>query len=416
MKCSLHERRPFLASAVLLALATAATAQEPAGQIRRVVLRVSEPAGIRRFGYPVSAVIPLPEAIRKTDRFRMLDGGKPVTAQFQPPEDDHRGFPAVLVDFNASPAPLESREYILEYGPDVAPGPKPQGGMRVERKDDEFRIIHSADLEFVVPADLRGLLARVRTSKMDYLRAGSAGLVLLGKDGNEFRLDGPGSKGQVVKEGPLAITLRFECKTALRDGKSVPSVVDLDFVSSKSWVKVTWKVDFPKGTGATLGADLNLNVDGEPNLVDFGADSTVYAQLRKGQSALLRQNPGDYLLRKIPAWEVLTGPTEGRLSPYVVATKSRFRSSGLGGTALDEHAEGWAHVMDKTRCTAVAMEHFFGGSEIRVDSDGRLCLSAGTGGKLSFWLHFVPMPVHVGAATSPQAMQAPLQVEIKKKP
>ena len=30
---------------------------------------------------------------------------------------------------------------------------------------------------------------------------------------------------------------------------------------------------------------------------------------------------------------------------------------------------------------------------------------------LHFWLHFVTMPVQVGAATSPQAMQNPLRVE-----
>jgi hypothetical protein len=33
--------------------------------------------------------------------------------------------------------------------------------------------------------------------------------------------------------------------------------------------------------------------------------------------------------------------------------------------------------------------------------------------RLAFWLHFVGMPVQVGAATSPQAMLAPLQVEVR---
>jgi hypothetical protein len=311
---------------------------------------------------------------------------------------------------------LESREYVLEYGPDVTPGPKPRGGLRVEQKDGEFRVINSADLQFVVPADLLGLLARVQSAKTDYVSPGSTGLVIRDKDGKQFRVGGLDTKGQVVKEGPLAVTLRFECKTTLQHGRSLRSVVEVDFVSSKSWVKVTWKANFAKNTGAYPSADLKLSLDGEPTLVDFGADSSVYAQLRKGESGLLRQNPSDYLLRKIPAWEVLTGPTEGRLSPYVVAANDRFRSSGFGGTVSDNRAEGWAHLMDRKRCTAVAMEHFFGGSEIRVDSDGRVRLSGGTGERLSFWLHFVPMPVHVGAATSPQAMLAPLQVEVRKKP
>ena len=30
---------------------------------------------------------------------------------------------------------------------------------------------------------------------------------------------------------------------------------------------------------------------------------------------------------------------------------------------------------------------------------------------LRFWLHFVSMPVQVGAATSPQSMQSPLVID-----
>ena len=36
--------------------------------------------------------------------------------------------------------------------------------------------------------------------------------------------------------------------------------------------------------------------------------------------------------------------------------------------------------------------------------------------KITFWLHFVGMPVHVGAATSPQAMLAPLRVTVSDRP
>jgi hypothetical protein len=79
--------------------------------------------------------------------------------------------------------------------------------------------------------------------------------------------------------------------------------------------------------------------------------------------------------------------------------------------------------MDRQRCTAVAVEGFAAPgqeAELAVDADGRLQVwrtfargdtpvPAGPK-RLSFWLHFVGMPVHVGAATSPQAMLAPLRV------
>jgi hypothetical protein len=76
--------------------------------------------------------------------------------------------------------------------------------------------------------------------------------------------------------------------------------------------------------------------------------------------------------------------------------------------------------MDRERCTAVAVAEFAAGpgAEIAADADGRLRLwrsfAPGAGPKrLAFWLHFVGMPVQVGAATSPQAMLAPLRVEVR---
>jgi hypothetical protein len=171
-------------------------------------------------------------------------------------------------------------------------------------------------------------------------------------------------------------------------------------------VQVTWIVDDPSGFIAGLGADLNLNVQGEPTLVDLGAGSLVYAALKNGQAAALKSGPAS-------TWETLLGPV-GSLKPYVVAGRDAPK------------AEGWAHVMDRQRCTAVAVADFAAvgqEGEIAVDADGRLQLwkhftssgappAPGTK-KITFWLHFVGMPVHVGAVTSPQAMLAPLQVSVR---
>jgi hypothetical protein len=83
--------------------------------------------------------------------------------------------------------------------------------------------------------------------------------------------------------------------------------------------------------------------------------------------------------------------------------------------------------MDKQRCTAVAVEGFAEAgqeAELAVDAEGRLRIGrkfapsekrAGRRPKrLSMWLHFVNMPVQVGAATSPQAMGSPLRVEVQR--
>ncbi len=85
-------------------------------------------------------------------------------------------------------------------------------------------------------------------------------------------------------------------------------------------------------------------------------------------------------------------------------------------------AEGWAHVMDRTRCTALAVADFGRRARDRIEvlADGRVRIwrefapggevPSGRAKSLTFWFHFVGMPVQVGAATSPQAMLAPLKV------
>jgi hypothetical protein len=83
--------------------------------------------------------------------------------------------------------------------------------------------------------------------------------------------------------------------------------------------------------------------------------------------------------------------------------------------------------MDKERCTAVALADFAADKQrsiISANADGLLQIgrtfapqgeAAPRGRKqLRFWLHFVGMPVHVGALTSPQAMLAPLRVEVQE--
>jgi hypothetical protein len=409
--------------AALAAAWASAGAPRPAEGTRRLEVVVQETAGIRRFGYPVSAVLTLAEPVQSTDSFRLLEQGKLVPAQFRPHGDTSRGVRQVSLDFNVSHAPLETRTYTVEYG--GQPPSPPRGGLEVHAEDGpggrQFRVAHSPSFQFVVPADLLGLLRGVRADKGDYLRPGSAGLVIRYKDHIHYRVGGFGPDGvptraRVVKSGPLAAALRFEGTEALRGERSVASVVDMEFPRSKSWVKVAWTVEDQSGLVAGLGADLNLNVQGEPTLVDFGAGSGVYAHLRKGQRAVLRAGSLDARpAPSTPAWQTLLGPAES-LAPFVVAPP------GQGPPA-----EGWAHVMDRQRCTAVAVAGFADRgqeADITVDADGRLRLwkhfardgaPVPAGPKtLVFWLHFVSMPVQVGALTSPQAMLAPLRVQVRR--
>jgi hypothetical protein len=404
------------AAATLLFLTTTIPADEPQSKVQRINLTVSETTGIRRFGYPVNVILPLPEPVNGVDDFRLLAGDKPVTAQFRPHGDTSKGIHSVSLDFNSSVGSLKREEYVVEYGSGIAT-PKPQLGLRVDTTEKEFRVIHASDLEFRVSRNSAALLTDVRAGKIRYLHTGSKGLMARTKTGETIDLFGL-QESKVIKKGPLSVTLRFK---SFRDGTPhrFPSAMNIEFPISKSWVRFDWTVEDRLGEIVALGAEWNLMILGEPTLVDFGAGSSVYGQLRRGETMRLRQNPAERADSE-PRWETFLG-TGRDLKPFVVSPGST--------TPPERDAEGWAHVMDRERCTAVAVADFAAskeGAEITVEADGRLRLWRHFGKEkfgspkgpkqLTFWLHFVGMPVHVGAATSPQAMLAPLKVDIAKKP
>jgi hypothetical protein len=326
-------------------------------QIARFTVR--ETAGLRRFSFPVrvsikAAAIPL----------QLLDSGKPVPAQFTPMGDGMTD-----VDFNASLGPLESREYRVDRASAASPAAK---GVTVEQADHVITVRHG--LQFEVPDDLRGFLNQAGTDQLRYLRSGSQGLML-----NDRPL--PGGKAKITKRGPLVGAIRFE---------SGRSVVEMDFPRSKSWVEVRWTADDPQVS--SMAVDLNLLIEGSPTLVDFGASDTVYAALKPGQRFALSAGPPS-------TWFVHLDD-----EPYATGK---------------DRAEGWAHVMDKQRATAIAVADFDGLSrdriEISADGHTRIRRDFTGAGQRSrhFWIHFVPMPVQLGAATSPQAMQSPLAVQLQ---
>lgn len=358
----------------------------------RWALAVKETAGIRRFSYPVTAIVNLDQADVDTASFRLLENGKPVNAQFR----IMAGTRNLHVDFTASNAPLETRNYVVEYDADRRTPPSTRG-LRVLQESDTVRIAHPSDLEFVVPRNLVGLLRQARTKRNEYVRAESAGLKLRCNNASEIPLtglnrDGTSATIKTVKDGPQCVLLRMESDEKLPGGRRANSMVELEFPLSKSWVCVSWSIKDAGNVVSGLGVDLNLNVTGDSTLIDFGADALVYARLRKGEAAALKQENN--------RWGTLLGRTNA-LTPFVVAATA------------PAYAQGWAHVMDAQRCTALAVDEFRSGGEISIHADGRVQIWRTNARSLRVWLHFVGMPVHVGAATSPQAMLAPLSVEVQ---
>jgi hypothetical protein len=361
-------------------------------QAEQITFDVTEPAGIRRFGYPVEATLTFPAAVPKATGFRLLHEGKPIGAQFTLSDNRRR----VEVDYSVSLGPHERHRFVLEYGPEIITLPL-GNGMRLEKSESAYHVHGGGGYEYVVPNNLHGLLKFVRGAKSDYLRADSVGLVVEGEGGKLIEPAGF-FPPKVLKSGPHTFQLRFDGRFDLPKKNKAASAIVLTFPITKSWVRVDWTLAASSNDGvANLIADLNLNIQGEPALIDFGAKSQVYTPLKKGESAQLLAYFGGKRDRPTPLW--------------IVATGREPRSQYAVGAGL---AEGWAHVMDRERCTAAAISGFRNGA-ITVDADGRLRLAVAAGSattqQFTFWLHFVPMPYHVGAATSPQSMQSPLKVE-----
>jgi hypothetical protein len=397
-----------------LALAGSRTQLYAEAPVQTLSFRLKETAGLRRFGYPVHTLLPVSP---DSGSFRLEQGGKPVPAQFRAVvgPGDRR---AIALDFNASLAPLQSLVYSVQLGGGVAAGPEPKQGMSVTHLDGLFRVANGSVLAFLVPDTLSGFLKSVQNGRLEFIRQEqpSAGLYLQAR-APDVTVPLGTMKATVTRQGPIAVGLRFEGTESLPGGKPVRSVVDLTFPNSKSWVEARWSVDDPEGLVALMGIDLRLLVEGAPTLVDLGAGNTVYGQVRGDEAMVLQagRSPGEP--DPGAAWEVL------KVTPKAATGSDALFASATSRTAAP--AEGWAHVIDRSRCTAFSVAEFGKarhdaltiGADGRSKAERRYCRVGGEakpapGRKsLRFWLHFFTTPVQVGAATSPQAMLAPLEVE-----
>ncbi|HVA46327.1 MAG TPA: hypothetical protein VNH11_08135 [Pirellulales bacterium] len=386
--------------------------------VEALQLEVGETAGIRRFGYPIALTLPELPLDPASARFRLCDGDKRVPAQFRR-EQTPGGAALWWLDFNVSLMPNEVRTLTLEYGPDVAADAEPRG-LELKQTPDGFVIRNGAHLTWTVGRDLLGLLKSVDAGELRHLRPEGVRLEIEGANGVLCEMRDETVSQRVIRSGPLAVAVRYEFTPNAGPFAEMKSTVDLTFPVSKSWVQVDWQIDDPRHAVRSARAEIAQNLgpptDQEPTLIDFGASSLVYLSLEKTTAGKLhaRMAAPDSKAPRRQSWEVLRGAPD-RLEPFV--TRSPMPQSG--------DAEGWAHIMDRHRCLALAVDQFGrdGDDSIEIAAEGHTSLVRrfATGGaglptsqRFRFWLHFVGFPPHLTAATSPQSMLSPLVVRISK--
>ena len=116
-------------------------------------------------------------------------------------------------------------------------------------------------------------------------------------------------------------------------------------------------------------------------------------------------------------WRILRGPAD-RMTPFALAPAEKDQLTAA------RRPEGWAHIMDRRRCLALAVDDFAKSADERLtlNANGDISLrrefstrpgapSRGTR-RFRFWLHFVFFPPQQSAATSPRMMQTPPEVKV----
>ena len=395
-------------------LSTPVSAQEA----NRIVLRVQEPIGVQRDAVPVHTLLNLKRPVNVRTPFRLLRNGKPLAAQFRPhhlPQTTATG-PAksgktdrFWLDFLARSEPNQVVQYVVEFGDRVVPSPERMRGHKLTVSNDAFVVTHAPYIAWTVPRDLQGLLRSVNFSPAEHLKPDSLGLRLRDRDGRTHQLAGRDVSSRVIRQGRMTVALRFE-NTDHRPGLAdVDWTVDLVFPGPVSWVDVHLKISDPNHRVSAAGLQLNLNLDpptaARRTLVELGAGRTVYRALTGKGRVELRADAR----RTDGSWRVLRGH-DGVLRPFVVASPQ------------SPVAEGWAHVMDRQRCLAIAFDTFgqAAAERLAIGAAGSVTASktwpssrraAADSKEWRFWLHFVHFPPQQSASTDPYMMRHPLRVD-----
>ena len=379
----------------------------------RLKVEVRETGGWSRPIYPCTLTLDRPTSPAPL-RFRLIDeSSRPIVVQA---DAEVRGkITRWWLAFPVSLKPHQRRVLTLELGPDVTPGPRRSRGHVLEVSGKQLRIVNAPYLVWTLPTRVGPFLQSLEFGDQEHLAGPTARLVIKTRSGRTVSLGGPDAPSwKPVRRGPLAVTLSGEQSVVVKGSDKVGSRVELDFPVSRSWVRMDWQLDDPGNQVSEIILDVKLNLDaptaGEPNLVDFGAGTWVYARLASGQVASLqaKRSTGDRVDGATPC-SVLKG-TARASEAFVVSDPRRPTRS-----------EGWVHLMDRKRCLALAVDSF--GHEqfeaIETTAEGNVRVrrvfsrrKVRTGKSLRAWMHFVGFPPQQSAATSPRHMQTPPAIRI----
>lgn len=388
-------RMAMVTAGICTGIAVASAAAETP---QKLALEIRETAGIRRFGYPVTAVVTLPTgAIHDVRRARLVrvDSGEPIPSQMtvstQYPDGSIRD---LEIDLILSPGPFESTELRLEFGDSVTAETAKQG-LTFAETPDGYQV--SA---YRIRRDFSPLVEKVQYGR-EYLRG--AGIVVQAREGGaEHRLSGARDVTWTVeKQGPLQVRLRcrgvYPGHSGLAD---LPFELVLEFASSKSWIGLTQVIPATSRRLVELETVAEFQLSGQL-LWDLDPGYWLYGVLEQGDSLTFECSR--------PEWKCHLA-RNGRAAEYAASLPGAPR------------AHRWGHFQEaRTDGNVVAFGMADCAEEdslqITLESAGRMRVRSvparsAESIRQSVFLHFIPVPLQHTAQTSPPSMMQPLQTKV----
>lgn len=347
-------------------------------------ITVRETHGIRRFLYPLSAAIDLPETMRTQRLGLVRQDGQRVPLQLTPPHpiDDA----STRLDFAISLAPLETADLALCTGqPDVKIGDP----LRIA-EGERFR---SEQQRFAIELDRHGTVHDVVYDRVRHLRAQS----LLTRNGKPAALIDTSAD---VADSPLAA--RIIALGQYGDGCKAQTRAEI--TACKSWLSLTHLVKEPQA-GDEIVFSLPLAVTSPVLTCDFGAGGGIYGNLRGG------------------ATDEIVWRTDFSAAPaqWSLFTAGRIDYRGAAANHEEYLPQRWFHWIDSDKALAVAITHVPKDCRtmtVTLRHSGEVLVGFRLGdivsGPATFGLcyHFLNDIPPLAAATSPQSILLPPEVDL----
>lgn len=349
-------------------------------------IRVSEAYGIRRFLYPLSAEISLPDPNLTSSLGLATRDGRLLPLQVTPSHTSN-SIPTSRLDFAASLEPLETLDLLILTEQPATTVDDPlhiKQGKRLRNTQRRF------SMEF----DQQGTIHDVLYDAVAHLRGPSAVL----RNGEQATLDAPST---LVEGFPLNARLLAEGTYA--DGCRAET--HLEITACKSWVKLNHLLAQPQ-PGDELVFLLPMATSSSVITCDFGVGGSLYGNLpTKGDAEVHWQN------KFLPTGEVHWSVAVGDRIDYVGAVEP-------GG---DYQRQCWFHQIDGSKALAVAITEIPAcckTMDVGLRSNGdvaiafQLAESACERAVFGLCYHFLNDIPAIAAATNPQSILLPPRVKL----